>query len=71
LAAIAIATLLVALSFTGVAAQSINRYAWGCWPLAFGALRLRDRAAVWALVGVLFLLSAWCGIGHVRGTLAL
>jgi hypothetical protein len=71
LATVAIVTLLVALSFTGIAAQSINRYAWSCWPLAFGALRLRDRAAVWALVGVLLLLSAWCGIGHVRGTLAL
>ena len=71
LAVIAVITLLVALSFTGVAAQSINRYAWSCWPLAFGALRLRDRAAVWAIVGVLLLASAWCGIGHVRGTLAL
>jgi hypothetical protein len=68
---IALATLLVALSFTGIAAQSINRYAWSAWPLALGALRLRDRAATWALVAVLLLLSAWCGIGHVRGTLAL
>jgi hypothetical protein len=71
LAVIALVTLLVALSFTGIAAQSINRYAWSAWPLALGALRLRDRAATWALVAVLLLLSAWCGLGHVRGTLAL
>jgi 4-amino-4-deoxy-L-arabinose transferase-like glycosyltransferase len=71
LAIIAGATLLVSLSFTGIAAQTINRYVWSAWPLALGALRLRDRAAVWALAGVLLLLSAWCGLGHVRGTLAL
>jgi|GEM_PF-6965729 len=71
LAILAGVTLLVALSFTGIAAQSVNRYAWSTWPLLFGALRVRDRAALWSLAGVLLVLSAWSGIGHVRGTLAL
>jgi hypothetical protein len=63
--------LVLALSYTGAAAQSFNRYAWSLWPLALGALRLRDRGAVWAIAGWLLLLSAWCLIGHVQGSAAL
>ena len=62
---------LVALSFTGTAAQSSTRYLWTIWPLALGALAVRDRGVVAALAGWLFCLSAWCGIGHVLGTTSL
>lgn len=61
----------LSLSFTGIAAQSVNRYVWSIWPLALGVLRLPDRAVAWSLAGVLALLSAMCGLGYVRGTLAL
>jgi len=63
--------LLLALSFTGLAAQSFTRYVWTFWPLALGALALRDRAVVVALGALLFLLSLWCGVGHALGTAAL
>ncbi len=62
--------LLLALSFTGTAAQSLTRYTWSIWPLALGALALRDRAVVWMLCGVLFCVSLWCAAGHVQGTAA-
>ncbi len=71
LALVASLSLVVALSFTGIAAQSVNRHAWSAWPLALGVLRVQDRAVGWALAGVLFMLSTWCGLGYVRGTLAL
>lgn len=61
---------LLALSFTGTAAQSLTRYTWTLWPLALGVLALRDRAVVWMLCGVLFCVSLWCATGHVLGTAA-
>jgi hypothetical protein len=70
LAVISCCFLFVALSFTGIAAQSITRYAWTLWPLSLGALALDDRAAGWALCGVLACVSAWCAAGHVLGTAA-
>ena len=70
LAVISLCFLFVALSFTGIAAQSITRYAWTVWPLSLGALVLTDRATTWALCGVLFCVSAWCAAGHVLGTAA-
>ena len=70
LAVISLAFLFVALSFTGIAAQSITRYTWTVWPLSLGALALDDRATGWALCGVLFCVSAWCATGHVLGTAA-
>lgn len=63
--------LVLALSYTGAAAQSFNRYAWSLWPLALGALGLRDRGAVWTIAGWLLLLSTWCLVGHVQGSAAL
>jgi 4-amino-4-deoxy-L-arabinose transferase-like glycosyltransferase len=70
LALIAGLLLLEALSFTGIAAQSSTRYMWSIWPLALGGLTLTDRSVGWALCGVLFIVSAWCAIGHVLGTAA-
>jgi hypothetical protein len=63
--------LVLAYSFTGIAAQSITRYSWTLWPLALGALAIPDRGVQRALAGVLFCLSLWCGFGHVLGTAAL
>jgi len=63
--------LLLALSYTGTAAQSFTRYAWSLWPLALGVLGMRDRGAVWTVAGWLGLLSLWCVIGHVQGSAAL
>jgi hypothetical protein len=70
LAIVAGLLLLEALSFTGIAAQSSTRYFWSIWPLALGVLTLRDRSLGWALSGVLFIVSAWCAVGHVLGTAA-
>ena len=71
LALVSVLLLLLALSYTGLAAQSSTRYMWAIWPLALGGLELRDRALTWGLAGVLFGLSVWTGVGHVLGTAAL
>ncbi len=68
---VALIGLVLALSVTGAAAQAFNRYAWSLWPLALGALAVRDRGAVWAAAGGLLLLSTWCVLGHVQGSMAL
>ena len=60
--------LLLALSTTGVAAQSTGRYVWSVWPLALAGLALEDRVLGWGLCGLLFLLSLQGGAGHVLGT---
>lgn len=63
--------LVLALSYTGTAAQAFNRYAWSLWPLALGALAVRERGVVWMASGWLLLLSIWCVLGHVQGSAAL
>jgi hypothetical protein len=63
--------LLLALSITGIAAQSLNRLVWSLAPLALGALAIRDRALLAGACGVLFMVSLWCGISHVLGLAAL
>ncbi|GJM21724.1 MAG: hypothetical protein DHS20C15_16390 [Planctomycetota bacterium] len=63
--------LVLMLSVTGVGAQSFNRYLWATWPLALGALAIRDRGVLWALTAWLFAVSLWCGLGHVQGSMAL
>jgi len=63
--------LLLALSVTGIGAQSTNRLVWALAPLALGALAITDRVLLLGACGVLFLVSLWCGIGHVLGTAAL
>ncbi|HTE06371.1 MAG TPA: hypothetical protein VK824_09260 [Planctomycetota bacterium] len=63
--------LLLALSVTGIGAQSVNRFTWALAPLALGALAVTDRVLLYGTAGVLFVLSLWCGIGHVLGTAAL
>ncbi len=71
LALLALLMGVLALSYTGLAAQSTTRYLWTLWPLALGAMELHDKAVVRALAGMLFLLSVWTGVGHVLGTAAL
>ena len=71
LALVVLLTLVTALSFTGAAAQSFTRYTWSFWPLALGALAVKERGVVALYVGVLLLLSVWTGVGHVMGTAAL
>lgn len=61
-------SLFLMLSFTGVAAQSFLRYVWALWPLALGALALRDRACLWALAAWLVFVALFTGITHVQGT---
>jgi hypothetical protein len=60
--------ILLALSSTGVAAQSTGRFVWTAWPLALAGLALRERALGWGLCGLLFLWSVQAGVGHVLGT---
>lgn len=64
-------SLLLLLSYTGTAAQSLMRYMWTLWPAALGVLSLRDRGLVLALAAMLFCLSLMMGMGHVLGTAAL
>lgn len=64
-------SLVLMLSVTGVGAQSFNRYLWATWPLALGALAIRDRGVLWAITAWLFAVSLWCGLGHVQGSMAL
>lgn len=71
LAVLAGCGLLLFLSYTGTAAQSLTRYVWTLWPLAAGALALADRAVVLALTGWLLCLSLMVGVGWVLGTAAL
>lgn len=61
-------SLFLMLSFTGVAAQSFLRYVWALWPLALGALALRDRACLWALAAWMVFIAFFTGITHVQGT---
>jgi hypothetical protein len=68
LALLAGCMILLALSSTGVAAQSTGRFVWTAWPLALAGLALRERALGWGLCGLLFLWSVQAGVGHVLGT---
>ncbi|MCB9897024.1 MAG: hypothetical protein H6825_03355 [Planctomycetes bacterium] len=68
---VALLTLVTAVSFTGIAAQSFTRYAWAIWALPLGALAIRDRAVTWTLAAFLGIVSLWCAVAHVQGSAAL